>query len=257
MGFNMQAVTGPTKAQTKYSWICTLLEWTNITRQDLITCNLWPKPETNNNQELNTMPMHEKPWDTESNSWSTTKDTAKAKTWQDSSTKQTTPRSIYTATTANRSNISYDPYRSTHIFTKVNIDAPKPTDNVWIGTSHVFLPTFWCSKCNSWSSHHDKLHDECLRWQAMKNAQLLKLEDYRKQKPQSHYGPPRQQNRSFIRNENNKRYNNSYDRENYQYKRSRNDRGRSPSRDRSNSQTRSPGDNHRNGALFYEEKKKY
>jgi hypothetical protein len=155
MGFNMQVVTGPTKAPTKYGWLCTLLEWTNIARHDLITRNLWPKPETNNNQELNKIPMHEHQWGTESNSWNTTKDTAKAKNWQDSSTKQTTPRSIYNATTADRSNISYDPYRSTHVFMKVNLDAPKPTDNVWIGTSHVFLPTFWCSKCDSWSSHHD------------------------------------------------------------------------------------------------------
>jgi hypothetical protein len=134
MGFNMQVVTGPTKVQTKYSWLCTLLEWKNITRHDQITRNLWPKPETNNNQELNTMPMHENKWATESNYWSTTKDTAKAKPWPDSSTKQTTPRSISTATTADRSNISYDPYRSTHVFTKVNLDAPKPTENFWIGT---------------------------------------------------------------------------------------------------------------------------
>jgi hypothetical protein len=58
-GFNMQVVSGPTKVQTKYGWICTLLKWTNITRHNLITHNLWPKPETNNNHELNTMPMHE------------------------------------------------------------------------------------------------------------------------------------------------------------------------------------------------------
>jgi hypothetical protein len=56
----MQVVTGPTKSQTKYGWLCTLLEWTNITCHDLITRNLWPKPETTNNQELNTMPVHEK-----------------------------------------------------------------------------------------------------------------------------------------------------------------------------------------------------
>jgi hypothetical protein len=48
-GFNMQVVLVPTKVQTKYGWLCTLLEWTNITRRDLITCNIWPKPETNNN----------------------------------------------------------------------------------------------------------------------------------------------------------------------------------------------------------------
>jgi hypothetical protein len=230
-GFNMQVVTGPEKAQTKYGWLCTLLEWTNITLHNLSTHNLWPKPETTNNQELNTIPMHENKWGTERNSWNTTKDTVTTKTWQDSSTKQTTPRSISTATTAGQSNISYNPYRSRHVFTKVNLDASKPTDNVWIGTSHVFLPTFWCSKCDIWSSHHDKLHDERLQWQATKNAQLLKQEDYRKQNSQSHYGPPYQKNRSFSQNENNKRSNNSYDRKNYQDKRCRNDRGRSPSRD--------------------------
>jgi hypothetical protein len=89
----------------------------------------------------------------------------------------------------------------------------------------------------------------------MKNAQLVKQRDYRKQTQQNHYGPLPQQNRAYGRNDNNKRSNNTYDRENYQDKRSRNDRGRSPSRDRSNSQTRSPGDNHRNGASFYDDKK--
>jgi hypothetical protein len=42
--------------------------------------------------------------------------------------KHTTPRSIYTSTIADSSNISYEPYRSTHIFTKVNLIAPKSTD---------------------------------------------------------------------------------------------------------------------------------
>jgi hypothetical protein len=181
MGFNMQVVTGPAKAHKKYGWLCTLLEWTNITRHDLITRNLWPTPETTNSQELNTMPMHDIKWGTYSNSWNTTKNTVKANNWQDPSTKQTTPNSISTAATSDRSNISYDPYRSMHVFTKVNLDAHKPTYNIWIVTSHIFLPTFWCSKCNSWSSHHDKLHDERLRWQAMKNAQLSKKKDYRKQ----------------------------------------------------------------------------
>jgi hypothetical protein len=138
------------------------------------------------------MPMHENKWATESNYWGTTKDTAKARQWPDSSAKQTTPRSIYTDTTADRSNISYDPYRSTRVFTKVNHEAPAPTDKVWIGTSHVLLPTIWCSKCDSWSSHHDKFHYERTRWQAMKNAQLLKQEEYRKQNPQNHYDPPYQ-----------------------------------------------------------------
>jgi hypothetical protein len=60
----MQVVTGPAKAQTKYGWLCTLLELTNITRHDIITRNLWPKPETTNNQELNIMAMHDRQWGT-------------------------------------------------------------------------------------------------------------------------------------------------------------------------------------------------
>jgi hypothetical protein len=164
----MLIITGPAKTQTKYEWLCALLEWTNTTRHNLITHNLWPKPETTTNQELNTMPMHEKQWVTYANSWKSQAATSKSKTLADSSTKLTTPRSISTAATSYRSNISYDPYLSTHVFTKVNIDAPKPTDNIWIGTSYVFLPIFWCSKCDRWSSHHDKLHDERIRWQTIK-----------------------------------------------------------------------------------------
>jgi hypothetical protein len=253
----MLVITGPAKTHTKYGWLCALLEWTNTTLHDLITRNLWTRPETTTSQELNTMPMHDKQWGTYGNSWKYHATTAKLKPWPDSSTKLTTPRSISTTVTSDRSNISYNPYVSTHVFTKLNIEAPKPTDNIWISTSHAFLPTFWCSKCDSWSSHHDKLHDERIRWQTMKNAQMVRHDEHLKQTQQSHYGPPQQQGRAYCRNDNNKRSNNTYDRENYQDKRSRNDRGRSPSRDRSNSQTRSPGDSHRNGASFYEEKKKY
>jgi hypothetical protein len=90
----------------------------------------------------------------------------------------------------------------------------------------------------------------------MKNAQMVKQDEYRKQTQQSHYGPPQQQDITYGRNDSHKRSSTTYGRDNYQEKRSRNDRGRSPSRDRSNSQTRSPGDNHRNGASFYEEKNK-
>jgi hypothetical protein len=96
--------------------------------------------------------------------------------------------------------------------------------------------------------------------QKMKNDQMVKQDEYRKQTQQSHCGPPQQQDRAYGRNDNNKRASTTYGRDNYQDKRSRNDHGRSPSRDRSNSLTRSPrspGDNHRNGASFYEEKKKY
>jgi hypothetical protein len=172
----MLVLTGPAKTQTKYGWLCALLEWTNTPRHDLITCNLWPKLETTTSQELNTMPLHAKQWDTGGNSCRSHATTASA----DSSTKLTAPRSISTAATSDQSNISYDPYLSTHVFTKVNIDAPNPTDKIWIGTSHVFLPTFWYSKCDSWSSHHDKLNDECIRWQTMKNARMVKQDEYQK-----------------------------------------------------------------------------
>jgi hypothetical protein len=206
------------------------------------------------------MPMHDKPWGTELNSWKSHGTAAKSKTWAESSTKLTTRRSISTAALMDRSTISYDPYLSTHVFTKVNIDAPKPKDNIWIDVSHVFSPTFWCAKCNSWSSHHDKIHDERIRWQNMKDAQIVKQVEYRKQTQKSHYGPPQQQDITYGRNDNNKLSNTVYGRDNYQDKRSRNDRGRSLSRDRSNSHMRSPcspDDNHRNGATFYDDKKKY
>jgi hypothetical protein len=207
--------------------------------------------------------MHDKQWGTYVNSSKSQGTTEKSKTWADSSTKLTTLRSISTAATADRSNMSYNLYLSTHVFTKVNIDAPKPTDKIWIDTSHVFLPTFWCTKCDSWSSHHDKLHGKRIRWQSMKNAQMVKQDEYRKQTQQSHYGPSQQQDRAYGRNDNDKQSSTTYGHSNYQEKSSRNDRGRSPPRDRSNSQMRnprslrSPGDNHRNGASFYEEKKKY
>jgi hypothetical protein len=259
-GFNMIIAQGPSALDTKYGWLCILLDLTNSTRHDLITRNLWPKTEITTNQELSTMPMHYKLWGTELNSWKTHGTAAKSKTWAESSAKLTTPRSISTAATMDRSTISYDPYLSTHVFTKVNIDAPKPTDNICIGVSHVCLPTFWCAKYNSWSSQHDKIHDERIRWQNMKDAQIAKQVEHIKQNQQNHYGPPQQQDRQYGRNDNNKRFNTTYYRDNYHDKQSRNDRRRSPSRDRSNSHTRSPrspGDNHRNGASFYDDKKKY
>jgi hypothetical protein len=128
-----------------------------------------------NTQELNTMPMHDKPWGTAINPWRSQGTATKSRAWGESSTKLTTPKSISTAATIDQSAVSYDPYLSTHVFTKVNIDAPKPADNIWIGVSHVFLPTFWCSKCDSWSSHHDKIHEERIRWQTMKDAWQNKL----------------------------------------------------------------------------------
>jgi hypothetical protein len=93
----------------------------------------------------------------------------------------------------------------------------------------------------------------------MKDAQVAKQLEQLKQNQQNHYGPPQQQDRQYGRNDNNKRPNTAYGRDSYQDKLSRNYRGRSPSRDRSNSHTRSPRspcDNHRNSASFYDDKKK-
>jgi hypothetical protein len=148
--------------------------------------------------------MNGKPWGTELNSWRSQGTASKSKTWVESSAKLTTPRSISTAATMDRSVVSYYPYLSTHVFTKVNIDAPKPTDNIWIGVSHVFLSTFWCAKCNSWSSHHDKIHDERIRWQNIKDAQVEIQVEQRKQNQQNLYGPPQQQDRQYGRNDNKK-----------------------------------------------------
>jgi hypothetical protein len=163
--------------------------------------------------------MHDKPWGTELNLWRYQGKSKKSKTWAEASAKLTTPRSISTAT-IDRSTVSYDPYLSTHIFTKVNIDAPKPTDNIWKGVSHLFSPSFWCAKCDSWSSHHDKIHDERIRWQNMKDAQVAIQLEQRKQKQQNHYGPSKQQDRQYSQNDNNKRSNTAYGRDSYQDRRS-------------------------------------
>jgi hypothetical protein len=45
MGFNMIIVQVLSTTDTKYGYLCILLEWTNSTRHNLITRNLWPKPE--------------------------------------------------------------------------------------------------------------------------------------------------------------------------------------------------------------------
>jgi hypothetical protein len=141
-GFNMIIIKGPSASNTKYGWLYILLDWTNNTHHDLITRNLWPKPEITTSQELSTMPIHDKPFGTELNSWRFRGKATTSKTWAEASEKLTTPISISTASTKDRSTVSYDPHLSTHIITKVNIDTPKPTDNIWIGFSHVFLPTF-------------------------------------------------------------------------------------------------------------------
>jgi hypothetical protein len=105
---------------------------------------------------------------------------ANIRTWPSASTKKTTMRSIYNATTAERATISYNITRSKHRFTKTNHDAVAPTEKVSIRVSHVFLPTCWCPKCDRWTSHHENLHDDRTLWQAAKEAQLAKQEENRK-----------------------------------------------------------------------------
>jgi hypothetical protein len=43
----------------------------------------------------------------------------------------------------------------------------------------------------------------------MKNAQMAKQDEYRKQTQQIHYGPPQQQDRTYGRDNNNKRSTNA------------------------------------------------
>jgi hypothetical protein len=117
-GFNIIIVRGPSASDTKYGWLCILLDWTNSTRHDLITYNFWPKPEIKTNQELKTMPMHDKPRGTELKSWESHGMTEKSKTWAESSAKLTTLRSISTAATMDRSTTSYDQYLSTNVSQK-------------------------------------------------------------------------------------------------------------------------------------------
>jgi hypothetical protein len=57
--------------------------------------------------------------------------------------------------------VSYDITKMNQIVTTGKYeDEPKPTDNVWIGISHVHLPTCWCPLCESWESHPESLHHD-------------------------------------------------------------------------------------------------
>jgi hypothetical protein len=54
----------------------------------------------------------------------------------------------------------------------------------------------------------------------MKNAQVAKQLEQRKQNQQNYYGPPQQQDKQYGRNDNNKRSNTAYGCDSYQDKRS-------------------------------------
>jgi hypothetical protein len=142
--------------------MCTLLEWTNNTCHDLISRNIWPQPEITNYQELNTMPMHEKMGRKQGHDRN--QKCASAST-------RNTPMSVSTTTTDERSIISYDITQRKHRFKEAKRDAEKLTGFVWIGISHIFLPTFWCPRCDEWVSHSESLHDERTCWQTTKDAQ--------------------------------------------------------------------------------------
>jgi hypothetical protein len=101
----------------------------NITQHTIISRNLWPKPEIIKNQEVNTMPMHEKEWGGHDKQWGGHKVVTITKQWVSASAK-TTPRSISTATTADRSIVSYETKLTRHKFTKSNHDAAEPTNKV-------------------------------------------------------------------------------------------------------------------------------
>jgi hypothetical protein len=201
----MREFNSPSATQTKYEWIIKLLTLTITTRHDLLSRNLWPKPEIKAGQELNTMHMRSNQWGNKTKTWRSQGASYKKRLWEASSPRLTIRRLISTTATADQTTISYDPRQSNHIFTKINITKPKPTYNIWIGASDVFLPTFWCQKCNSWSSHHDHLHNERTRWQNNKNTQMAKMDEQHKQTKQNHYGPPQQS--SYNRNDRNKRPN--------------------------------------------------
>jgi hypothetical protein len=175
--------------------------------------------------------------------------------WTSTSTVRT-PKSVSTTMTADRSIISYDITQTKHKFTKSNNDTEKTNDNVWIVISHAFLPTCWCPKCNKWASHPDSLHEVCTRWKNDKAAHQVGKQD--QTKIPNNYGPTNQNNRNYERDDDRKRSSKTYDRDRNHDKRSCNDRGRSPSHGRSNSQTRSPRspgdshkDNYRQGASFF------
>jgi hypothetical protein len=84
--------------------------------------------------------MHEKQSGKNDKPWSGRKVMTNIKQWASASAK-TTPRSISTATEAERSTVSYNITRTKYRFTKPNHEALALADNVWIGISHVFLPT--------------------------------------------------------------------------------------------------------------------
>jgi hypothetical protein len=86
---------------------------------------------------MTTMPVHQ----VICNGWNHNKSSASkmGKLWHVTMIEKI-PNSI---TTSSDTAVSYDITKISHIFTTANYkDQPKPADNVWIGISHVHLPTY-------------------------------------------------------------------------------------------------------------------
>jgi hypothetical protein len=126
-------------------------------RKDLLPRNLWPNIEVAEDVEMTTMPMHQVVGNGCNHNKSST---SKWGSYGTSPRSKTIPNLI---TASSDTTVSNDTTNTSHIFTTTNYeDQPKPPDNVWIGIIHVHLPTYWCSLCESWESHPESLHTDCM-----------------------------------------------------------------------------------------------
>jgi hypothetical protein len=179
IGQNTKMISGP-RNNNYYIWIVGLLKGTIETRQDLISQDIWPETEVADNEKITTMPMHQK------NSWANNKHRP-ARTSALGAGASPQARVIPNSSTApstitdNRSMISYDITKTNHIFTTNHKDAPKPTEYVWIGISHTYLPTSWWPKCNKWGSHPESLNEDLMSF--------IKMMAERNAKKEQQYGP--------------------------------------------------------------------
>jgi hypothetical protein len=155
-GLNTRIIIGRT-GNHYHKWLLEMIRWMLETRQDLVSRNLWPEIEVTGDVEMTTMPMHQ----TVGSGWIQNKNSATK--WGSAGTSprsKTIPNSI---TASSDTTVSYDITEMNHIFTTGNYkDESKPTDSVWIGISHVHLPTFWCPLYESWENHPESLHADCM-----------------------------------------------------------------------------------------------
>jgi hypothetical protein len=158
------------------------MRWTIETRQDVISRKLWPKIDISDNQEFIQNDAHAstKLVDDQQKETNTQSHQPGAMVAYNHSKRVSTLISA-PIITYNRSGISYDITKKNHIFTAHHYNEPKPTDNVWIGISHTYLPTLWCPKCNKWDSHPETLLKDRMRFIDM-------MEEKNSRKEQN-YGP--------------------------------------------------------------------